>query len=107
MRQNIGSSYAVNGYFFTAFYCGISDFQLVFIAFHSVFCSVLSGMIPVRFRSIVVCDSLEVCLRMCADGTYLRSFLADMDVTAVCALPDNNIVSNKHLAVLDVFRHAA
>jgi len=27
-----------------------------------------------------------------------------MDVTAVCALPDNNIVSNKHLAVLDVFK---
>ena len=34
-------------------------------------------------KLIVLCLNLEVCLRMNTYGTYLRSLLANMDVTTV------------------------
>lgn len=52
----------------------------------------LGKCLTAYFYLIVFCLYLEVSLGMVADWTNLGGFLADDDVSAVAALPDNIIV---------------
>ncbi len=51
--------------------------------------------------------NLEVCLRMIADRADLRRFFADMDMTAVAALPDHNAGACKNLFGFNIFEQGA
>lgn len=61
-----------------------------------------TSAVPLRQRrsreaeSIVFGFDAEVCLRMLAHGADFRRFLADDDVAAVAALPDGDVVADKH-----------
>ena len=50
---------------------------------------------------------LEVALRMVAHGTHFRRLLADDDMSAVAALPDDITLAREHHSILDVLQQLA
>ena len=48
------------------------------------------------FVLVVLCFDLEVSLRMFANGANLRCLFANVDVAAVCALPDHVAISGEY-----------
>ena len=53
-------------------------------------------------RLVILASYLEVSLRMITNGTNLRSLLANNDVTAVAALPDNITILREYALLLDI-----
>ena len=53
-------------------------------------------------RLVILSFYLEVRLRMVANGTYIRSLLANNDVAAVAALPDDITILREDALLADI-----
>ena len=62
---------------------------------------------PALAASIVLCLYLEIALRMVAGRTNLWCLLADDDMSAIAALPDNITLAREHHSILDILQQLA
>ena len=59
------------------------------------------------FVLVVLCFDLEVSLRVFTNGANLRCLFANVDVAAVCALPDHVAISGEYQTAFNVFQQFA